>query len=128
MRRLAATCIGACLVASVGAFSPVANATAEPLGLSAGYRLHIDAGGHGYTRELMTLLENHTGYTDIDWIAWSRTGRHITLVFTNRLDHSYDATYVGTIVPDGISTRRQPGTISGPQGDAGVFYAVNMTT
>ena len=127
MRRLAAMWTGACLLASVVAFSPASNAIAAPVGLSAGYRLHVDVGGNGYRRELMTLLENHTGYTDLDWIAWSRTGKRVTLVFTNRLDHSYDATYVGTIVSGGISTRRQPGTIIGPQGDIGIFYAVNKT-
>lgn len=127
MRRLAGMWIGVGVLASVIALSPVSDAVAAPVGISAGYVLHIDLDGQGYTRELMTLLENHTGYTDIDWIAWSRRGEQITLVFTNRLDHGDDATYVGLLVPAGISTRRQPGVIVDPRGDAGVFYAVNKT-
>jgi hypothetical protein len=127
MRRLAGMLIGASLLVSLIALGPVSSATAEPTGISAGYVLHNDIGGEGYTRELMTLLENHTGYTDIDSIAWSRRSGQITLVFTNRLDHRYDATYVGTIVPAGISTRRDPGTITMPNGEAGIFYALNKT-
>jgi hypothetical protein len=129
MRRVAGVGIGLCLlVASLFAFGPVSSAIADPAGVSAGYRLHIDMDGQGYTRELMTLLENHTGYTDLDWIAWSRDGKQITLAFTNRLDHSYEATYVGRLVRGGISTRRHPGTITGASGDTGIFYAVNKTS
>src|SRR5947207_16027481 len=102
MRRFARMWFGACLLLAPSfALTPVSNAMAEPIGISAGYRLHVDMEGRGYTRQLMTLLENHTGYTDLDWIAWSRRGRQITLVFTNRLDHSYAATYLGKIVRGG---------------------------
>ena len=128
MRRLAGMWIGMCLLAaSLVAFAPVSNAIAAPGGVSAGYRLHVDLNGQGYTRELMTLLENHTGYTDLDSIAWSRRGNRITLVFTNRLDHRYDATYVGKVVRGGISTRRDPGTITDAHGTTGIFYAVDKT-
>jgi hypothetical protein len=126
MRRIAVVWVGACLLVSMFAFSPGATAVAAPAGIAAGYRLHVDTGS-GYTREDMTLLENQTGYTDLDSIAWSRKNGQITLVFSNRLHGTYEATYVGSIVPTGISTRRQPGTITGVDGEAGVFYAVNKT-
>ena len=97
MRRLAVMWICTWFLAgSVAVLVPASSASAKPI--AAGYRLHVDISGQGYTRELMTLLEDHTGYTDLDEIAWSRDSTNITLVFRNRLDHTYDAADYGKYI------------------------------
>jgi hypothetical protein len=127
MRRFAATSVCGLLLVVPVAFGSMSTAYARPAGIVAGYRLHIEAGGHPYIREQMALLENHTGYTDLDAITWSRHDGQITLVFRDRRDSTYEATYVGTVGPAGISTQRHPGTITNADGSVGVFYAVNKT-
>jgi hypothetical protein len=89
--------------------------------------LHIELAGQPYYRELTTLQEGHTGYTDLDAISWSRHGAKIALVFRNRQSGEYEATYSGTLGSTGISTRRDPGTIARRDGAVGVFDAMNKS-
>jgi hypothetical protein len=129
MRRFAGLWVSALVLVGVTAgAAPGATAyarpAAAPANVSAGYRLHQNLGGQGYLRSLMTLLENHTGYTDLDTIVWSRDDRRITLVLTSRQNPSDQVTYVGTLTHGQISSRRHPGTISGSNGETGIFYAV----
>jgi hypothetical protein len=121
------------VMASPGALAAASTARAvTPSDLSGGYVLHQDLTGHGYVRSLMTLLQNQTGYTDLDTIVWSRHGAEITLVFTNRQNSADQSTYVGALMPPRvrcsprrIGSQRHPGTISGSQGESGTFYALN---
>jgi hypothetical protein len=139
MRRMVGMWLSAFLL--VGAMaSPGLEASAyavravAPSDLSGSYVLHQDLTGQGYERSLMTLLQNQTGYSDLDLIVWSRHGTEITLEFTSRQNPADQETYIGTLTPPRIrcsprriSSQRRPGTISGSGGDIGTFYALNRT-
>ena len=126
MKRLSVLLLSAVMLGStlfVGASSAAAS-TAAPNAVAGRYNLLYNW-GTGYDAISMTLLKNHTG-TDLfsDDIAWSLSGKTITLVFTNSSLPGASATYIGTKNRQGISKQSKPGTMSNNSGKTGVWYAV----
>lgn len=122
MRRLSAWLIGPLALATVAlAAGPAAASTKAPV-VKAEYTVYGNYGSKPSPQVFSLILyKNHTGTDHFnDTITWSvDASKNLTMVFDNGL-----WTYHGVLRANGISTKRNPGTLSNVNGGTGTWYAV----
>ena len=126
MRRRSAWLIGPLALAMVAAAAIPSAATTKPLVVKAQYTVTGNYNTKPHTQVFsLTLYTNHTG-TDHwnDTITWSVDAeKNVTMVLDDGL-----WTYHGVMRANGISTKRNPGTLSNINGGFGTWYAVKVVT
>jgi hypothetical protein len=126
MRRLCAWLIVPLAIATLAVAANPAAAAPRTLTVKANYTVYAKYGPKQSPQTFsLTLYTNHTGSDHFgDTITWSvDADKNFTMVLDDGL-----WTYHGVMRAKGISTKRNPGTLSNINGGFGTWYAVKIIT